>query len=169
MLAESRSVDRKALLDLMSDTGGRAMPNTDADAGTSHRPPRILVVEDDPLVRWSITEALRDLGVTVIEATTADEAWDYLSTGAEVDLVFTDFQMPGSMNGGQLAARVNAKHPNLQVIITSGYTGGYAHAAPILMKPYELLATAATLADLAVKNRPTDNDGNERKACSSPG
>ena len=55
--------------------------------------PRILLVEDEPLIRFAMAEALRELGVSVVEAASADEAWQYLTAGA-ADLVFTDHQMP---------------------------------------------------------------------------
>jgi hypothetical protein len=59
-------------------------------------PGSILLVEDDPLVRFPIAEALRDLGISVVEAATADEAWEHLRVAAStVDLVFTDYNMPG--------------------------------------------------------------------------
>jgi CheY-like chemotaxis protein len=64
--------------------------------------PRILVVEDEALIRFDMAEALRGLGVSVVEAASADEAWQYLTDGGSVDLVFTDHRMPGSMTGGQL-------------------------------------------------------------------
>ena len=60
---------------------------------------RILVVEDEPLIRFVIAEALRELGVSVVEAASADEAWQYLTAVGSADLVFTDHRMPGSMTG----------------------------------------------------------------------
>jgi CheY-like chemotaxis protein len=75
-------------------------------------PACILVVEDEPLVRFPICEALRDLGVRVIEAATADEAWEYLQTAVRIDLVFTDHNLPGSMTGEQLSVRIARERPH---------------------------------------------------------
>ncbi len=72
---------------------------------TLHERTRILVVEDEPIIRLYIAEALREMGAVVIEAGTADEAWAFLTTGADVDLVFTDHRMPGAMSGAELATR----------------------------------------------------------------
>ena len=81
---------------------------------------RILLVEDDILVRLVIAEELREAGLAVIEATSADEAMAYLSAGGHADLVFTDIEMPGSMNGLELARRLRSAKPDLPVILTSG-------------------------------------------------
>jgi PleD family two-component response regulator len=69
-------------------------------------PAHVLLVEDEVLIRSVIAETLRDAGLLVIEAANADEAWSYLQTGASVDLVFSDIQMPGSMDGIELARKV---------------------------------------------------------------
>jgi response regulator RpfG family c-di-GMP phosphodiesterase len=108
-------------------------------------PACILVVEDEPLVRFPIAEALRELGIRVIEAASADEAWEYLQAGMPIDLVFTDHNMPGSMTGEQLSARIAR-------VVTSGRSSGGGISQPILDKPYDLLKTAAALAELASKN-----------------
>src|SRR3954452_4028699 len=109
-------------------------------------PACILVVEDEPLVRFPIAEALRELGVRVIEAATADEAWEYLQAGMPIDLVFTDHNLPGSMTGEQLSARIARERPHIVTLITSGRSGGAGISQPILSKPYDLLKTAAALA-----------------------
>jgi CheY-like chemotaxis protein len=115
-------------------------------------PACILVVEDEPLVRFPIAEALRDLGVRVIEAATADEAWEYLQAGVPIDLVFTDHNLPGSMSGEQLSARIARERPRIATLITSGRNCGGGISQPILEKPYDLLKTAAALAQVASKN-----------------
>jgi two-component system, response regulator PdtaR len=115
-------------------------------------PPCILVVEDEPLVRFPIAEALRELGVRVIEAATADEAWEYLQAGMPIDLVFTDQNLPGSMTGEQLSAQIARERPHIVTLITSGRSSGAGIAKPILDKPYDLLKTAAALVELASKN-----------------
>jgi len=96
---------------------------------------RILVVEDDVLVRAVGAEALRLAGFTVIEAATADEAWAYLRTGEAVDLVFSDIQMPGALTGVDLARLLRAIRPELPIILTSGRAGPEG-LGRFLMKPY---------------------------------
>ena len=116
-------------------------------------PARILVVDDEPFVRFAIAEALRDLGISVVEAATADEAWDYLTTGTPIDLVFTDHQMPGSMTGTDLAMRIKQHYPRIKIIITSAYFNASERPAPVLSKPYDLFKTASDLAAIAMMNR----------------
>lgn len=82
--------------------------------------PRLLVVEDDTLVRLAISEHLRDAGFSVVEAASADEALRYLGAGDRIDLVFTDIQMPGRLDGIGLARQLRRRHPALSVILTSG-------------------------------------------------
>src|SRR3546814_6125781 len=82
--------------------------------------PRVLGAEDDTLVRSAIAEALRDAGFRVMEAASADEALAYLEAAERVDLVFSDIQMPGSLDGFGLARRLRGRHPELPIILTSG-------------------------------------------------
>jgi len=110
---------------------------------------RILVVEDEPLIRFGIAEALRDVGAYVVEAASADEAWDYLSSGEMVDVVFTDHRMPGSMTGRQLASRIARQYPAIKVILTSAYLDDREWTAPVLAKPYAVNQTAEALVRLA--------------------
>src|SRR4051812_13924993 len=83
----------------------------------------VLLVEDEPIVRFPIAEALRDLGVQVVEASTADEAWDHLESGSVVDVVFTDHNLMGALTGTQLATRIAQKYPAVVTIVTSGGDG----------------------------------------------
>jgi CheY-like chemotaxis protein len=75
------------------------MPQSRVEIAARPGVPRILVVEDEALIRFVIADALRELGASVVEAASADEAWQYLTAGGSVDLVFTDHRMPGSMTG----------------------------------------------------------------------
>ena len=109
------------------------------EAKSRARTPSVLVVEDDPLVRVAICEVLRDAGLCVIEAASADEALSYLGAGQRIDLVFTDIQMPGRLDGIGLARRLRSRDPVLPVVLTSGTAispddlGG----ALFLPKPYD--------------------------------
>ena len=80
----------------------------------------VLLVEDEVLVRTPIAHRLRGAGFVVIEAANADEAWSYLRSGAPVNLVFSDIQMPGSMDGVELARRIREKFDHIVIILTSG-------------------------------------------------
>lgn len=126
------------------------MPMISVAGEPNTAPVRIMVVEDETLVRLAIAMELRSKGAVVVEATTGDEAWDYLTTQAPVDLIFTDYQMPGSLNGAQLAKRVLATFPGLPVLITSArVTAPDDWSADILSKPYDLAGTAGALIALA--------------------
>ena len=84
-------------------------------------PRTVLVVEDEVLIRWVIAEHLRDCGYRVIEAGSGDEAIDILRrTALTVDVVFTDVQMPGSIDGFALAQWVRRQQPAIKVVLTSG-------------------------------------------------
>ena len=122
-----------------------------SDAHPQSRGVRILVVEDEPLIRFGIAEALRDLGASVVEAASADEAWQFLLTDS-VDVVFTDHRMPGSLLGNQLALRIRRQFPAIKVVLTSAFLDDRDWAAPTLPKPYDVAKTAAALIKLAEEN-----------------
>ncbi len=114
---------------------------------------KILIVEDDDMVRTHVTSHLSKLGYTVIGANSGSSAMAVLQREDDIQLVFTDVVMPGEINGGKLAEKARALRPNVKVLITSGYI---KHAAvtdaiegrevSVLLKPYRL-------ADLAQKIR----------------
>jgi CheY-like chemotaxis protein len=86
----------------------------------------ILIVEDELLTRIAAAEFLRDCGFTVIEAANAEEARLVAASKAFVDLVFTDIQMPGDMDGRSLAGWLARQKPTLPVILTSARLEGDA-------------------------------------------
>lgn len=98
----------------------------------------ILVVEDEFLVNWAITEELQSNGCQVISAFTADEAIQILQSRSDIEVVFTDIDMPGSMDGLRLAAVIRDRWPPIQVIVTSGKVAPPALPAQVsfLAKPY---------------------------------
>jgi DNA-binding NtrC family response regulator len=103
----------------------------------------ILVVEDDILVRMSIAHYLRDCGYRVIEAANADEATTVLlHQEARIDIVFSDIEMPGSIDGFGLAKWIRDHRPGLNVIL-AGTVSRAVDAAKDLCeegpvpKPYE--------------------------------
>ena len=80
----------------------------------------ILVVEDDILLSLDTSEALEDAGYDVIAAANADEAIKVLETRNDIRTIFTDINMPGSMDGLKLAAGVRDRWPPIHVIVTTG-------------------------------------------------
>ena len=83
---------------------------------------RILVVEDNELVRRNVVKQLESLGYRTLEASTGTEAITLIERDADIDLLFTDLIMPGGMNGCQLAERVASRQRSIKVLFTSGYT-----------------------------------------------
>lgn len=109
-------------------------------AVASAKPPVILVVEDEPLVRLAVVEYLLTLGYAVLEADHAAAAIDILMRH-RVDMVFSDVQMPGSMDGYELAEWLEINFPNVAVLLTSGKSLDRGHgAATLLRKPYDFEA-----------------------------
>ena len=80
----------------------------------------ILIVEDEPLIRMGVVSQLEDAGFLIYEAGNADEAICTLEEHAEIRLVFTDINMPGSMDGLKLAHYVRGRWPPVKIIVTSG-------------------------------------------------
>src|SRR5579859_5978391 len=83
-------------------------------------PPKVLVVEDEMLLRMRAVDIVADAGFTPIEAVNADEALAILESRSDVDLLFTDIQMPGSMDGLKLAHAVHERWPSIKIILVSG-------------------------------------------------
>jgi len=82
-------------------------------------PTVVLVVEDEPLIRFATIDALAEAGYETMEASNADEALVLLGT-RHVEAVVTDVNMPGSVDGLGLSDRVRSAWPRTRVIITSG-------------------------------------------------
>jgi two-component sensor histidine kinase len=83
-------------------------------------PPKVLIVEDEMLLRMRAVDIVEDAGFTPIEAVNADEALAILESRSDVDLLFTDIQMPGSMDGLKLANAVHERWPSIKIILVSG-------------------------------------------------
>ena len=103
----------------------------------------VLVVEDEILIRVVIADYLRSCGYRVIEAASADEAIVILQhTELEVDVVFSDIEMPGSMDGFELSKWLRANRPGVDVILAGSVARAAAAAAELcdsgpVPKPYE--------------------------------
>jgi len=109
----------------------------------------VLLVDDEDLVRAATAELIRDLGHSVAEADGALEALGRLDGGFKVDVVVTDYMMPG-MDGGTLARRIAETHPDIAVLLITGYTGPTNDVMhlPRLSKPFGQSEIAAALANL---------------------
>lgn len=81
---------------------------------------RILIVEDEFLIRMTLSEALMDEGYEVIEAASASEGLDRLTEDRSIGLMMTDIQLPGGMDGVELGRRARALMPDLPIIYVSG-------------------------------------------------
>lgn len=112
----------------------------------------VLVVEDDARVRASTTDALRELGYTVIHAGSGEEALQKLADNPGVALMFTDIVMP-VMNGRKLAEEALARLPQLKVIFTTGFTKNAVVHNGVLDHDVHFLAKPFTIEQLATKLR----------------
>ena len=112
--------------------------------------PHVLFVEDEVLIRASVAQILRGAGFVVIEAANADEAWSYLQTGAPVDLVFSDIQMPGSMDGVEFARKVREKYAHIVIVLSSGKEALLPsdNQNPFMSKPYRAADVVARVISL---------------------
>jgi two-component system, response regulator PdtaR len=102
--------------------------------------PLVLVVEDEALIRMSAVYMLDEAGFDVVEAGSADEAIALLETNTRIRIVFTDIDLPGSMNGLRLAAAIRDRWPPIELVLTSGHIHVEEEDLPdrglFLAKPY---------------------------------
>ena len=102
--------------------------------------PEVLVVEDQFSTRMVAADAISDTGLRVREAGDADEALQALDDFPDIGVLFTDIQMPGQMNGLDLAEQVHEDRPEVELIVTSGGTKMQDSELPdngtFLSKPY---------------------------------
>lgn len=112
--------------------------------------PAVLVVEDDALLRWCAVDILEQSGLAAIEASNADEALTILEKNGPASILFTDVNMPGSIDGLRLAEIAAERWPEMLVIISSGHYGLEDMAMPggaqFLPKPYDEPTLARTIA-----------------------
>ncbi|MBM6581987.1 response regulator [Microvirga sp. BT689] len=85
--------------------------------------PVVLLVEDEPLVRLTQVDILKESDFWVVEAQDADEAFELLKSRPEIDAILTDVDMPGSMDGFEFARLVRQGWPEVAVLVISGKTG----------------------------------------------
>lgn len=109
----------------------------------------VLVVEDEPLIRMGISCVLKELGHNVLEASTGSDALKILHGNSEIDLLLTDFRMPG-ICGLDLATKSKAIRPNLRIVLMTGYSS-IDHIFPVdcprrLEKPFSVSELTKVLA-----------------------
>lgn len=112
----------------------------------------VLIVEDDFLIRIGAIDMIRSNGFEVVEAENADAAIEVLERRLDITVVFTDVQMPGSMDGLKLAAAVRGRWPPIKIVATSGQAKVNAEDLPkgsrFLPKPYSEREIVGTLREL---------------------
>jgi len=115
----------------------------------SHDMDVVLVVEDESLLRMDSAEMIEEAGFEVVQAGNADEAIVILRMRSDIRVVFTDIQMPGSMDGLKLARFVRDRWPPIKIVATSGLVavgdGDLPDGGIFLPKPYRSEQVVATL------------------------
>ncbi len=112
------------------------------------RPDVILLVEDEVILRRVLRETLEEDGYLVKTAASADSAWSMVDSGLRFDILVTDVQMPGKMNGLDLARKVNGRCPEARIVVMSGFTSLMdfdRRLGTFLRKPFTSAKLAATI------------------------
>lgn len=115
--------------------------------------PVVLVVEDEFLLRMDAADMISAAGFEVVEAADADAAIEILEARSDIGVIFTDIQMPGSMDGLKLARAVRGRWPPIKIIATSGIDVGESdlpEGGRFLPKPYSSAQIAGMLRQLTV-------------------
>ena len=114
--------------------------------------PVVLIVEDEFLLRMDAVTMIAAAGFAVVEAANADEAIEILEARRDITIVFTDVQMPGSMDGLKLARAVRGRWPPIKIVATSGLVDVGEKDLPeggrFLAKPYHPNVLADVLREL---------------------
>jgi CheY-like chemotaxis protein len=112
----------------------------------------ILVVEDDPMLRMNAVEMVEAAGYIAVEAQHAADAVRILEARLDIRVVFTDIDMPGSMDGLKLAACIRDRWPPIKVIVTSGHRTPHKNEIPaetvFFAKPYSERAVVRAMNEM---------------------
>lgn len=115
--------------------------------------PLVLVVEDEIFLRFVTAEYLEDCGFSVLQAANADEAVGLLQRNRDVGAVFSDIQMPGSMNGLGLAHWITKTLPGVKVLLTSGQVlPTTTQKWTLLAKPYDMAEVERRLREMTAQD-----------------
>ena len=116
------------------------------------RRPVVLIVEDEFLLRMDAVDMIAGAGFEVVEAADADKAIEILEARRDITVVFTDIQMPGSMDGLKLARAIRSRWPPIEIIATSGHAhvgeADLPEGGRFLRKPYSPFQVAGMLREL---------------------
>jgi CheY-like chemotaxis protein len=114
--------------------------------------PVVLIVEDEFLLRMDAVDMIGAAGFEVAEAANADQAIEILESRPDITVIFTDIQMPGSMDGLKLARAVRGRWPPIKIVATSGHVGVRVTDLPdggrFLAKPYSPMQVTGVLREL---------------------
>lgn len=114
----------------------------------------VLVVEDEAIIRMSIVAELEEAGFEVFEASNAAQAIDVLIANNRIQLMFTDVDMPGGVDGLKLAASVRDRWPPIKIIVTSGHRRIDVDALPVearfMAKPYDLNSVILSIREMTM-------------------
>src|SRR3981189_1205381 len=120
--------------------------------------PVVLIVEDEFLLRMDAVDMIAAAGFEVVEAGNADDAIEILESRPDITVVFTDIEMPGSMDGLRLARAVRGRWPPIKIIATSGRhlvrEGDLPSGGLSLRKPYSPAQISSALRDLTAQASP---------------
>lgn len=117
---------------------------------------RVLVVEDEPHLREAVSAALTQEGFHVTQAASGDEAAGLIDCPHDFDVLLTDVNMPGRLDGIGVAARARARTPGLPIVVATGRQGAQHRVAALqprcalVMKPYGLRAILTAIGDACV-------------------
>ena len=115
----------------------------------------MLVVEDEPLIRLDLAAILRSKDCKTLEASSAKEAIGILERSEGITVLFTDIQMPGEMDGVELAQYVRRRWPPIIVVVSSGKTrpqpGALARDIPFVGKPYDPTKLDGIISDIKTR------------------
>jgi CheY-like chemotaxis protein len=127
----------------------------------------ILVVEDEAIIRMGAVQMLEDAGFEVVEASNAHDALGILEARNDVRAVFTDINMPGTLDGLRLARMVRGRWPPIHLIVTSGLLSPNDNDLPpggkFIRKPYDPAHVIATIHGLLSPIPPSDPHEQARK------
>jgi two-component system, response regulator PdtaR len=124
----------------------------------------VLVVDDEAMLRMCAADVLEGEGFEVIEAENADEALKVLANRPDVRVLFTDIQMPGKLDGMDLARKVHQQWPKIKLVITSGRKKPSQAEIPddgsFIAKPYRMGEVTAEINE-QLKQPPVLDDGSK--------
>ncbi len=113
-----------------------------------------VLVEDELLIRMSVVDEFEDAGFDVLEAANADEALELRALHPQIEAEFTDIDMPGSIDGLQLAELVQLSRPDM-AILTSGYLKIPKNDLPyqfeFVSKPYDVSRVVSHIRGLTIR------------------